>query len=84
MKNSDTTSSVSDLYSCFKDKSRKPNKIKAIMNYLRNTIEIKMLPPGFEPGIIGLRSQYAWPDYTTGACKNENKSQFKAIVMSMQ
>ena len=41
-----------------------------------------MLPPGFEPGIIGLRSQYAWPDYTTGACKNENKSQFKAIAGS--
>ena len=39
-----------------------------------------MLPPGFEPGIIGLRSQYAWPDYTTGACKNESKSQFKAIA----
>ena len=40
-----------------------------------------MLPPGFEPGIIGLRSQYAWPDYTTGACKNENQLQFKAIVL---
>ena len=39
-----------------------------------------MLPPGFEPGIIGLRSQYAWPDYTTGACKNENQLQFKAIA----
>ena len=50
------------------------------MNYLRNTIEMKMLPPGFEPGIIGLRSQYAWPDYTTGACKNKNNSQFKAIL----
>ena len=39
-----------------------------------------MLPPGFEPGIIGLRSQYAWPDYTTGACKNQNQLQFKAIA----
>ena len=39
-----------------------------------------MLPPGFEPGIIGLRSQYAWPDYTTGASKNENQLQFKAIA----
>ena len=38
-----------------------------------------MLPPGFEPGIIGLRSQYAWPDYTTGAYRNKDKSQFKAI-----
>ena len=42
------------------------------MNYLRNTYERKMLPSGFEPEIIGLRSQYAWPDYTTGARKNEN------------
>ena len=39
-----------------------------------------MLPPGFEPEIIGLRSQYAWPDYTTGARKNENQLQFKAIA----
>ena len=35
MKNSDTTSSLSDLYSCFKDKSRNVNKIKTSMNYLR-------------------------------------------------
>ena len=84
MKNSDTTSSLSDLYSCFNAKSRKANNVKAIMNYLRNTFETRVLPPGFEPGIIGLRSQYAWPDYTTGACKNENKSQFKAIVMFLQ
>ena len=35
MKNSDTTSSLSDLYSCFKDKSRNANKIKTSMNYLR-------------------------------------------------
>ena len=72
IKNSDTTSSLSDLYSCFKDKSRNVNKIKTSMNYLRNTYERKMLPSGFEPEIIGLRSQYAWPDYTTGASKNEN------------
>tara|TARA_B100001179_G_scaffold196839_1_gene155606 strand:+ start:216 stop:365 length:150 start_codon:yes stop_codon:yes gene_type:complete len=39
-----------------------------------------MLPPGFEPGIIGLRSQYAWPDYTTGACRNQKASQFKATA----
>ena len=45
---------------------------------------MKMLPSGFEPEITALRGQYAWPDYTTGACKNENKSQFKAIVMSLQ
>ena len=80
MKNSDTTSSLSDLYSCFKDKSRKVNKIKTITNYLSKPIERKMLPSGFEPEIIGLRSQYAWPDYTTGACKNENQLQFKAIA----
>ena len=43
---------------------------------------MKMLPSGFEPEIIGLRSQYAWPDYTTGACKNENQLQFKAIADS--
>ena len=40
-----------------------------------------MLPPGFEPGITALRGQYAWPDYTTGACKNENQLQFKRIGM---
>ena len=39
-----------------------------------------MLPPGFEPGITALRGQYAWPDYTTGASKNENQLQFKAIA----
>ena len=39
-----------------------------------------MLPPGFEPGIIGLRSQYAWPDYTTGAYRSKGESQFKAIT----
>ena len=39
-----------------------------------------MLPSGFEPEITALRGQYAWPDYTTGACKNENQSQFKAIA----
>ena len=50
------------------------------MNYLRNTIEMRMLPSGFEPEITALRGQYAWPDYTTGACKNENNSQFKAIL----
>ena len=82
MKNSDTTSSLSDLYSCFNDKSRNANKIKTITNYLSKLIKIKMLPPGFEPGIIGLRSQYAWPDYTTGASKNENQLQFKAIAAS--
>ena len=81
IKNSDTTSSLSDLYSCFNDKSRSPNKIKSIMNYLRNTIEMKVLPSGFEPEITALRGQYAWPDYTTGACKNKNNSQFKAILM---
>ena len=81
MKNSDTTSSLSDLYSFFNDKSRNTNKIKTIANYLRKPIEMIMLPSGFEPEIIGLRSQYAWPDYTTGACKNENQSQFKAIVV---
>ena len=42
-----------------------------------------MLPPGFEPGIIGLRSQYAWPDYTTGAYRNKDKSQFKAITLCL-
>ena len=42
-----------------------------------------MLPPGFEPGIIGLRSQYAWPDYTTGAYRNKDKSQFKAITFCL-
>ena len=42
------------------------------MNYLSKPIKMKMLPSGFEPEIIGLRSQYAWPDYTTGARKNEN------------
>ena len=73
MKNSDTTSSLSDLYSCFKDKSRKVNKIKTITNYLSKPIEMKMLPSGFEPEITALRGQYAWPDYTTGACKNENQ-----------
>ena len=41
MKNSDTTSSLSDLYSCFKDKSRNVNKIKTSMNYLRNTLKGK-------------------------------------------
>ena len=50
------------------------------MNYLRNTIEMRMLPSGFEPEITALRGQYAWPDYTTGACKNENNSQFKAML----
>ena len=50
------------------------------MNYLSKPIKMKMLPSGFEPEIIGLRSQYAWPDYTTGACKNENQLQFKAIA----
>ena len=39
-----------------------------------------MLPSGFEPEITALRGQYAWPDYTTGARKNENQSQFKAIA----
>ncbi len=39
-----------------------------------------MLPSGFEPEITALRGQYAWPDYTTGACKNENQLQFKAIA----
>ena len=43
-----------------------------------------MLPSGFEPEITALRGQYAWPDYTTGACKNENESQFKAIVMFLE
>ena len=38
-----------------------------------------MLPSGFEPEITALRGQYAWPDYTTGASKNENQLQFKAI-----
>ena len=38
-----------------------------------------MLPSGFEPEITALRGQYAWPDYTTGARKNENQLQFKAI-----
>ena len=41
-----------------------------------------MLPPGFEPGITGLRGQYAWPDYTTGAYRNLCISQFKAIAIS--
>ena len=50
------------------------------MNYLRNTFKIKMLPSGFEPEITALRGQYAWPDYTTGACKNESNSQFKAML----
>ena len=50
------------------------------MNYLRNTIETKVLPSGFEPEITALRGQYAWPDYTTGASKNENQLQFKAIA----
>ena len=81
IKNSATTSSLSDLYSCFNDKSRSVNKIKLFMNYLRNTIEMKVLPSGFEPEITALRGQYAWPDYTTGACKNKNNSQFKAILM---
>ena len=40
-----------------------------------------MLPSGFEPEITALRGQYAWPDYTTGASKNENQLQFKAIVL---
>ena len=39
-----------------------------------------MLPSGFEPEITALRGQYAWPDYTTGACKNEKQLQFKAIA----
>ena len=39
-----------------------------------------MLPSGFEPEITALRGQYAWPDYTTGASKNENQLQFKAIA----
>ena len=39
-----------------------------------------MLPSGFEPEITALRGQYAWPDYTTGACKNQNQLQFKAIA----
>ena len=80
IKNADTTSSLSDLYSCFNDKSRSPNKIKLNMNYLRNTINTRMLPSGFEPEITALRGQYAWPDYTTGACRNETNSQFKAIL----
>ena len=67
IKNSETTSSLSDLYSCFNDRSRNANGIKVTLNYLSKPAENKMLPPGFEPGIIGLRSQYAWPDYTTGA-----------------
>ena len=41
-----------------------------------------MLPSGFEPEITALRGQYAWPDYNTGACKNENQLQFKAIADS--
>ena len=41
-----------------------------------------MLPSGFEPEITALRGQYAWPDYTTGARKNENQLQFKAIAGS--
>ena len=41
---------------------------------------MKMLPSGFEPEITALRGQYAWPDYTTGACKNESNSQFKAML----
>ena len=81
MKNSDTTLSLSDLYSCFKDKSRKAIKIKTITNYLSKPIECNMLPSGFEPEITALRGQYAWPDYTTGACKNENQLQFKAIAI---
>ena len=40
-----------------------------------------MLPPGFEPEITALRGQYAWPDYTTGAYRNQKESQFKAIVI---
>ena len=39
-----------------------------------------MLPSGFEPEITALRGQYAWPDYTTGASKNENQLQFTAIA----
>ena len=39
-----------------------------------------MLPSGFEPEITALRGQYAWPDYTTGASKNEKQLQFKAIA----
>ena len=39
-----------------------------------------MLPSGYEPEITALRGQYAWPDYTTGACKNEKQLQFKAIA----
>ena len=50
------------------------------MNYLSKPTKTKMLPSGFEPEITALRGQYAWPDYTTGACKNKSKSQFKAIV----
>ena len=52
------------------------------MNYLSKPIKMKVLPSGFEPEITALRGQYAWPDYTTGACKNENELQFKAIAGS--
>ena len=41
---------------------------------------MKYAPVGFEPEITALRGQYAWPDYTTGASKNENQLQFKAIA----
>ena len=40
-----------------------------------------MLPSGFEPEITALRGQYAWPDYTIGAEKNQYDSQFKASVL---
>ena len=50
------------------------------MNYLSKPTKTKMLPSGFEPEITALRGQYAWPDYTTGASKNENQLQFKAIA----
>ena len=46
MKNSDTTSSLSDLYSCFKDKSRKVIKIKTTTNYLSKPIELEYAPVG--------------------------------------
>ena len=46
IKNSDTTSSLSDLYSCFRGKSRRANKIKTIMNYLSKPIKMKYAPVG--------------------------------------
>ena len=46
IKNSETTSSLSDLYSCFNDRSRNVNRVKVTWNYLSKPIKNKNAPAG--------------------------------------